>query len=325
MAGLAGFRVLALEEDLGRRLVTTLDASQRRSAIFLPEAPADILTTNQRHVTRDTPVGIAATGMTEADMDKPQVGISSVWYEGNPCNMHLLDLAQAVKEGVVAAGMVGMRFNTIGVSDGISMGTDGMSYSLQSRDIIADSIETVMGAQWYDGLITLPGCDKNMPGCIMALARLDRPALQKLAQAGGGQYFELDRDGDRRAGALQFQVVAVGRGTMVVARGLEHAGRLRVASRARQSQLPSRGVGTGSRHHSRRVRDDRHGVLRGHSRNGDGRVTRHHTCSRTGDDDDSITTNSAHVRSARAGAPARRFSMMVTFAIPPPSHMVCRP
>ena len=117
------------------------------------------------------------TGMTEADMDKPQVGISSVWWEGNPCNMHLNDLAAEVKRGVVAAGLVGMRFNTIGVSDGISMGTDGMSYSLQSRDLIADSIETVMSAQWYDANISLPGCDKNMPGVIMAMARLNRPAL----------------------------------------------------------------------------------------------------------------------------------------------------
>lgn len=118
-----------------------------------------------------------ATGLTEADMDKAQVGISSVWYEGNSCNMHLNDLATKVKEGVVAAGMVGMRFNTIGVSDGISMGTEGMSYSLQSRDLIADSIETVMCAQWYDANISLPGCDKNMPGCLMAMARIDRPSL----------------------------------------------------------------------------------------------------------------------------------------------------
>jgi dihydroxy-acid dehydratase len=117
------------------------------------------------------------TGMTAADMDKPQVGISSVWWEGNTCNMHLNDLAAEVRRGVVAAGMVGMRFNTIGVSDGISMGTDGMSYSLQSRDLIADSIETVMSAQWYDANISLPGCDKNMPGVIMAMARLNRPAL----------------------------------------------------------------------------------------------------------------------------------------------------
>ncbi|MCP4429049.1 MAG: dihydroxy-acid dehydratase, partial [Chloroflexi bacterium] len=117
------------------------------------------------------------TGMTEADMDKPQVGIASVWYEGNTCNMHLNDLAAKVKVGVTAADMVGMRFNTIGVSDGISMGTDGMSYSLPSREVIADSIETAMGAHWYDANISLPGCDKNMPGCIMAMARLNRPSL----------------------------------------------------------------------------------------------------------------------------------------------------
>ncbi len=117
------------------------------------------------------------TGMTDADMNKAQVGISSIWYEGNTCNMHLLDLAEKVKEGVIAAGLVGLRFNTIGVSDGISMGTDGMSYSLQSRDLIADSIETVMSAQWYDANISLPGCDKNMPGCLIAMGRLNRPSL----------------------------------------------------------------------------------------------------------------------------------------------------
>jgi dihydroxy-acid dehydratase len=118
-----------------------------------------------------------ATGMTAEDMNKAQVGIASVWYEGNPCNMHLRELSDVAKEGVDKAGLLGMRFNTIGVSDGISMGTDGMSYSLQSRDLIADSIETVMGAQWYDGLITIPGCDKNMPGCVMAMARVNRPAI----------------------------------------------------------------------------------------------------------------------------------------------------
>ncbi len=117
------------------------------------------------------------TGMTPEDMNKAQVGIASVWYEGNTCNMHLNTLSAAVKEGVTAAGLVGMRFNTIGVSDGISMGTEGMSYSLQSRDLIADSIETVMGGQWYDGLIALPGCDKNMPGCLIAMGRLNRPAI----------------------------------------------------------------------------------------------------------------------------------------------------
>jgi dihydroxy-acid dehydratase len=118
-----------------------------------------------------------ATGLTDADMDKPQVGIASVWFEGNSCNMHLLQLAEKVKDGVKAAGMVGFRFNTIGVSDGISMGTDGMSFSLQSRDLIADSIETVMNAQWYDANVSLPGCDKNMPGCIIAMGRLNRPSL----------------------------------------------------------------------------------------------------------------------------------------------------
>ncbi|HEY2882192.1 MAG TPA: dihydroxy-acid dehydratase [Pirellulales bacterium] len=117
------------------------------------------------------------TGMTEADMQKPQVGIAAMWYEGNTCNMHLDRLAAKAREGVLAAGMVGMRFNTIGVSDGISMGTEGMCYSLQSRDLIADSIETVMHAQWYDANIGIPGCDKNMPGCLMAMARVNRPAL----------------------------------------------------------------------------------------------------------------------------------------------------
>ena len=118
-----------------------------------------------------------ATGLSRADLDKAEVGISAVWYEGNSCNMHLNDLAAVVKRGVVDAGLVGMRFNTIGVSDGISMGTDGMSYSLQSRDLIADSIETVMAAQWYDANISIPGCDKNMPGCMIAIGRLNRPAM----------------------------------------------------------------------------------------------------------------------------------------------------
>ncbi|HJL56113.1 MAG TPA: dihydroxy-acid dehydratase, partial [Arenicellales bacterium] len=118
-----------------------------------------------------------ATGMSRADMGKPQVGIASMWWEGNPCNMHLNDLAARIGAGVNDAGMISMRFNTIGVSDGISMGTEGMSYSLQSRDLIADSIETVMGGQWYDGLVTVPGCDKNMPGCLIAMGRVNRPSL----------------------------------------------------------------------------------------------------------------------------------------------------
>jgi dihydroxy-acid dehydratase len=117
------------------------------------------------------------TGLTDADLQKAQVGICSMWWEGNTCNMHLDRLAAYVKDGVQAAGLVGLRFNTIGVSDGISMGTEGMSYSLPSRDLIADSIETVVAAQWYDALVTIPGCDKNMPGSIMAMVRLNRPSL----------------------------------------------------------------------------------------------------------------------------------------------------
>jgi dihydroxy-acid dehydratase len=118
-----------------------------------------------------------ATGMTEEGLNKAQVGISSVWYSGNPCNMHLLDLNNTVKEGVEKAGLIGYQFNTIGVSDGMSMGTIGMRYSLQSRDLIADSIETVMGGQWYDANISIPGCDKNMPGVMMAMGRVNRPSL----------------------------------------------------------------------------------------------------------------------------------------------------
>lgn len=110
-------------------------------------------------------------------MNKPQVGISSVWYEGNPCNMHLLDLSKLVRDSVAKAGLVPMRFNTIGVSDGISMGTTGMRYSLQSREIIADSIETVMNGQWYDANVSLPGCDKNMPGVLIAMGRVNRPSI----------------------------------------------------------------------------------------------------------------------------------------------------
>ena len=118
-----------------------------------------------------------ATGLTDEDLKKAQVGISSVWYEGNPCNMHLLDLSTAVRKSVAEAGLIPYRFNTIGVSDGISMGTLGMRYSLQSREIIADSIETVMNGQWYDANISLPGCDKNMPGVAIAMARVNRPAI----------------------------------------------------------------------------------------------------------------------------------------------------
>jgi len=116
-------------------------------------------------------------GLTKADMGKAQVGIASMGYDGNTCNMHLNGLAQVVKESVWNNNMVGLTFGTIGVSDGMSNGTDGMRYSLVSRDVIADSIETICGGQYYDGLITIPGCDKNMPGSIMAMGRLNRPSI----------------------------------------------------------------------------------------------------------------------------------------------------
>lgn len=118
-----------------------------------------------------------ATGLTIEDMPKAQVGVGSIWYDGNPCNMHLLEMGTVVRKSCQEAGLVGYRFNAVGVSDGISMGTTGMRYSLQSRDLIADSVETVMGAQWYDGLVAIPGCDKNMPGVVMGMARLNRPAF----------------------------------------------------------------------------------------------------------------------------------------------------
>lgn len=118
-----------------------------------------------------------AIGLTEEDMAKPQIGIASTGYEGNPCNIHLNGLSVHVKKGVQENNMVGLIFNTIGVSDGMTNGNDGMSYSLPSRDIIADSIEDVVSAQWYDGVITVVGCDKNMPGAMMAIARLNRPAI----------------------------------------------------------------------------------------------------------------------------------------------------
>ncbi len=116
-------------------------------------------------------------GLTEDDLKKPQIGVCSMGYDGNTCNMHLNDLAKDVKQGVWKNEMVGLIFNTIGISDGISNGTDGMRYSLVSRDLIADSIEAVCGGFYYDGLIALPGCDKNMPGAIMAMGRLNRPSI----------------------------------------------------------------------------------------------------------------------------------------------------
>ncbi|MET7000043.1 dihydroxy-acid dehydratase [Chitinophaga defluvii] len=116
-------------------------------------------------------------GFTDADLEKAQVGIASSGFEGNPCNMHLNSLALLIKQGIAASGMMGLIFNTIGVSDALSMGTTGMRYSLPSRDIIADSIETVVSAQWYDAVIPVMGCDKNMPGAVMAMCRLNRPSL----------------------------------------------------------------------------------------------------------------------------------------------------
>lgn len=116
-------------------------------------------------------------GFTDEDMQKAQIGIASMGYDGNTCNMHLNDLAKVVKKGTWDHGLAGLIFNTIGVSDGMSNGTEGMRYSLVSRDVIADSIEAICGAQYYDGIIALPGCDKNMPGTIIAMGRLDRPSI----------------------------------------------------------------------------------------------------------------------------------------------------
>ncbi|MFN5785283.1 MAG: dihydroxy-acid dehydratase [Flavobacteriia bacterium] len=116
-------------------------------------------------------------GFSDEDMKKPQVGIASTWFEGNTCNMHLNGLSKFVKEGVQKNGQVGLQFNTIGISDGITNGTDGMRYSLVSREVIADSVEAVTAAHYYDGLVTIAGCDKNMPGMTMAMIRLNRPSL----------------------------------------------------------------------------------------------------------------------------------------------------
>ena len=140
------------------------------------------LNKHSKRLTQDTTQPAAqamlyAVGFSDEDMNKPQVGIASTGYDGNPCNMHLNHLAAGIKEEVNKQEAVGLVFNTIGVSDGISMGTSGMNYSLPSRDIIADSIEVVMNAQSYDALISVVGCDKNMPGAIMAMLRLNRPSL----------------------------------------------------------------------------------------------------------------------------------------------------
>ena len=135
-----------------------------------------------KHVTQDPSQPAAQAmlhgiGLSDADMKKAQIGIASTGWEGNPCNMHLNGIAADIRNEINKTGLLGLIFHTIGVSDGISMGTDGMRYSLPSRDIIADSIETVVSAQWYDGLITVVGCDKNMPGAMMAIGRLNRPSI----------------------------------------------------------------------------------------------------------------------------------------------------
>ena len=120
---------------------------------------------------------LRAVGFEDADFEKPQVGVASTWSNLTPCNVHIDQLAQLVAAGADGAGAKAVTFNTITVSDGISMGTPGMRYSLVSREVIADSIETVVGAQGFDGVVAIGGCDKNMPGCMMALARLGRPAV----------------------------------------------------------------------------------------------------------------------------------------------------
>ena len=176
----------------------SLSSSSRRNA----DSDASNLNKVSAKITQPKSQGASqamlyATGLKEADMQKAQVGISSVWFEGNPCNMHLHDLSSIVKESVKRAGLVPMRFNSIGVSDGISMGTSGMRYSLQSREIIADGIETVMNGQWYDANISLPGCDKNMPGVLMAMGRVNRPSVMvyggsiKPGCSAGGQPLDL--------------------------------------------------------------------------------------------------------------------------------------
>ncbi|KAK8571719.1 hypothetical protein V6N13_047357 [Hibiscus sabdariffa] len=165
-----------------RRCLRVTAQSQPTVTADSPSPPAIKLNKYSSRITEPKSQGASqamlyGVGLSDDDLLKPQVGISSVWYEGNTCNMHLLKLSEEVKRGVEECGMVGFRFNTIGVSDGISMGTRGMCYSLQSRDLIADSIETVMSAQWYDGNISIPGCDKNMPGTIIAMGRLNRPSI----------------------------------------------------------------------------------------------------------------------------------------------------
>jgi dihydroxy-acid dehydratase len=156
--------------------------SYSKNIVFVENIQNDQLNKFSRAITQDDSLPAAQAmlhgiGLTDADLKKAQVGIVSTGWEGNPCNMHLNKLALDVKQGVREADLVGLIFHTIGVSDGISMGTDGMRFSLPSRDIIADSIETVASAQWYDAVVAIVGCDKNMPGAMMALGRLNRPSI----------------------------------------------------------------------------------------------------------------------------------------------------
>jgi dihydroxy-acid dehydratase len=166
--------LLTWKSPLCRRLFSTTAARRASDEHKLNKVSSTITQPKSQGASQAM---LYATGLSEEDMNKAQVGISSVWYEGNPCNMHLLDLSKIVAESVREAGLIGYRFNTVGVSDGISMGTTGMRYSLQSREIIADSIETVMQGQWYDANISLPGCDKNMPGVAIAMGRVNRPSI----------------------------------------------------------------------------------------------------------------------------------------------------
>ena len=168
--GIGTFEYMKPRED-------TKDAPNRFSATITKRRPAEVVGKQAQEEVVKTFEQMSWTIGLEEGLEQPQVGISSVWYDGNPCNMHLLDLSKVAKEETEKLGMQALRFNSIGVSDGISNGTDGMSYSLQSRDLIADGIETMMASQCYDANLAIPGCDKNMPGCIMAMGRVNRPSV----------------------------------------------------------------------------------------------------------------------------------------------------
>ncbi|KAI0036461.1 dihydroxy-acid/6-phosphogluconate dehydratase [Vararia minispora EC-137] len=168
--------------SVGKKALQTAKRSFSSSAARAEDKP--VMNRYSRTVTQPKVQGAsqamlyATEGIdSEEDFNKAMVGVASVWYEGNPCNRHLLGLGQRIKASLTNAGLVGYQFGTVGVSDGISMGTRGMSYSLQSRDLIADQVETAASGHWLDGMVVVPGCDKNMPGVLMALGRLNRPGL----------------------------------------------------------------------------------------------------------------------------------------------------